>query len=410
MKDSFFSETIAKLAEQFSYLESDPSLWLNPDYSYRTALDNYPLDEISQYISQYIFFAQKWLNSLLEQLTKWENRKDREAFYLLYALSPIELCPIHLKVSEQEYEILNEQYQYLKQLLGFSLSPTKQKLTLLLEQIQQIEHEFEIASLQELTELHHRIPSFTLLVDHSLTICTKSLKHLEWLYDNIEHIDYAVRSGRTQYEQYEIFVEQSQQDLLNTANDYHIENEHVQKWIAEWRTERLTLLQQWLPLIQALLQHEVTQKTVRATLECLAHYQEQIDQFYLKSRLSVYTKFAFTANGSRLEQLEKDSELMEINYKFMQSLQDIIFSLQSDEEKLWISNYSKVWLKHTVQEIEQHKDLLDLDDRIQFKKLYKENFANYLDDAKRYSEALEQRNRSIYNLIFKMRKALNSEK
>lgn len=241
---------------------------------------------------------------------------------------------------------------------------------------------------------------------------------MEWLEQNLTFVQDVVASAEQQREQYLIFVDKYQQDLLKDASDNGIEDEHIQKWLAEWRTERLTLLQQWLPLVKAGLQHELTQETVRSTLACLVNYQEQIDQFYLKSRLDAHTKFAFTANGHRQEQLEKDSELIKLNHQFMQALQTVIFSQSNSREKLWLLNYSEVWQKHIVQEIQvflQNENLLERDDIAQLmmddmRKVQQQSLASCLQDAQHFSEALKQRNKSVNTLMFKMRKALSTEK
>lgn len=412
---------LVEIEQQLAELPEPAQTWLSADFNYRPVLAQYPLTEIAQSVWQYSLSAQHWLNTLLEQLDEWESEHS-DVITTAQSINAVfaEKLQLSSQLNEQECAVLNEQHQYLKQKLNFSLTPTKQKLITLLEQNQQLEQKLEQTDdLQSLAELEqYSRPSFPLLTEHSATLCTKNLASLEWLEQNLTFIQDVVASAEQQREQYLIFVDKYQQDLLKEASDNSIEDEHIQKWLAEWRTERLTLLQQWLPLVKAGLQHELTQETVRSTLACLVNYQEQIDQFYLKSRLGVHTKFAFTANGHRQEQLEKDSELIKLNHQFMQALQTVIFSLSSSREKLWLLNYSEVWQKHIVQEIQvflQNENLLERDDIAQLmmdemRKVQQQSLASCLQDAEHYSEALEQRNKSVNTLIFKMRKALSAEK
>lgn len=412
---------LVEIEQQLAGLPEPAQTWLSADFNYRPVLAQYPLTEIAQSVWQYSQSAQHWLNTLLEQLDEWESEHS-DVITTAQSINAIfaEKLQLSSQLNEQECAVLNEHHQYLKQKLNFSLIPTKQKLIALLEQNQQLEQKLEQTDdLQSLAELEqYSRPSFPLLAEHSATLCTKNLASLEWLEQNLTFIQDVVASAEQQREQYLIFVDKYQQDLLKEASDNSIEDEHIQKWLTEWRTERLTLLQQWLPLVKAGLQHELTQETVRSTLACLVNYQEQIDQFYLKSRLGVHTKFAFTANGHRQEQLEKDSELIKLNHQFMQALQTVIFSLSNSREKLWLLNYSEVWQKHIVQEIQvflQNENLLERDDIAQLmmddmRKVQQQSLASCLQDAERYSEALEQRNKSVNTLIFKMRKALSAEK
>lgn len=412
---------LVEIEQQLAELPEPAQTWLSADFNYRPVLAQYPLTEIAQSVWQYSLSAQHWLNTLLEQLDEWESEHS-DVITTAQSINAVfaEKLQLSSQLNEQECAVLNEQHQYLKQKLNFSLIPTKQKLIALLEQNQQLEQKLEQTDdLQSLAELEqYSRPSFPLLAEHSATLCTKNLASLEWLEQNLTFVQDVVASAEQQREQYLIFVDKYLQDLQKEASDNSIEDEHIQKWLAEWRTERLTLLQQWLPLVKAGLQHELTQETVRSTLACLVNYQEQIDQFYLKSRLGVHTKFAFTANGHRQEQLEKDSELIKLNHQFMQALQTVIFSLSSSREKLWLLNYSEVWQKHIVQEIQvflQNENLLERDDIAQLmmdemRKVQQQSLASCLQDAEHYSEALEQRNKSVNTLIFKMRKALSAEK
>lgn len=412
---------LVEIEQQLAELPEPAQTWLSADFNYRPVLVQYPLTEIAQSVWQYSQSAQHWLNTLLEQLDEWESEHS-DVITTAQSINTIfaEKLQLSSQLNEQECAVLNEQHQYLKQKLNFSLIPTKQKLITLLEQNQQLEQKLEQTDdLQSLAELEqYSRPSFPLLAEHSATLCTKNLASLEWLEQNLTFVQDMVDSAKQQREQYLIFVDKYQQDLLKDASDNGIEDKHIQKWLAEWRTERLTLLQQWLPLVKAGLQHELTQETVRSTLACLVNYQEQIDQFYLKSRLDAHTKFAFTANGHRQEQLEKDSELIKLNHQFMQALQTVIFSQSNSREKLWLLNYSEVWQKHIVQEIQvflQNENLLERDDIAQLmmdemRKVQQQSLASCLQDAEHYSEALEQRNKSVNTLIFKMRKALSAEK
>ena len=77
-----------------------------------------------------------------------------------------------------------------------------------------------------------------------------------------------------------ILLDKYQQDLLQIGMESSIESEEVSKWFAEWRQERLQILQQWQPLIQAGLNNLIPQHTVLDTLQCLEQYQQNLDKFY----------------------------------------------------------------------------------------------------------------------------------
>jgi hypothetical protein len=95
-------------------------------------------------------------------------------------------------------------------------------------------------------------------------------------------------------------------------------------------------------------------------------------------------------------------------------LEKIIFSCQNTAQRIWLVRFSEVWQQGIVQEITEflrNEELLDRSDIAQIiseemRKIEQQNLAACLQDAKSYSQALEQRNKDFSTLMFKMRKAL----
>lgn len=411
---------IITLEQQLAELPPPAQTWLNSEFDYRPVLAQYPLSEIQSSIWQYSLSAQTWLNTLLTQLDEWQTEHHQVMATALELNTQFEhSLPLSPRLNEQEILALNTLHQQLKQRLNFSLEPTKAKLIQLLKQNQEIERTLkQTDDLMALAELEQKKrPSFTLLAEHSATLCTENLKNLEWLEQHLVFITQLVQSAQQQHDDYLILVDKYQQDLTATASDNAVDVEHIEKWLNEWRSERLILVQQWLPLVMAGLNHDLNAETVLATLTCLAHYQTNLDQFYLKERLGIYTKFAFQANGHRQEQLEKDSQLVKLNHDFMNELQTVMFNTSTSREKLWLLQYSEVWQQQLAKEIQtflQQENLIERDDIAQLimddmRKIQQQNLASCLQDAQRYSEALEQRNKDTNTFIFKMRKALTKE-
>lgn len=384
---------------------------------YRYELSKYPLDEISKSVLQYSIYAQVWFSGLLDQFDEWECKhqdiikKADEIKQLIDIEFTFSKC-----ISHDEKSTFKHMNQYLQQYLDISFVSTKDFIFKMLQDHRTLEQALKLTKdLKNLARIEKQErPSFELLVEHSATLCKEKINTFSWFEQNITFIKDILSNFQQQYKSYMLFLDKSLQELFDFAYANAVDEEHAQKWMKEWREERLILLKQWLPLINAGLNKELSTETVLATLQCLQNYQDHIDQFYLKERLGIYTKFAFQVNGHRQEQLEKESQLVKLNHDFMNELQTVIFSTSTSREKLWLLQYSEVWQQQLAQEIQtflQQENLIERDDIAQLvmhnmRKLQQQTLASCLQDAQRYNDALEQRNKETNIFIFKMRKAL----
>ena len=151
------------------------------------------------------------------------------------------------------------------------------------------------------------------------------------------------------------------------------------------------------------------------TLNILHTYKDEVDKFYLNERKNIYQKFAFQAGGDLQEKFETESELYKLTEQFQKSLQDIIFSLPSPEERIFLLKWAEPLLNLQVDEIiifVRDNELKAISQEVlnQFMELRKQNFMAYLSDSKAFGEAVQQRDKESNSLMFRMRKDLMSKK
>ncbi|MDH1857863.1 hypothetical protein N5D44_05835 [Acinetobacter junii] len=406
------------LEQQVSELPESENKF-NADFDYRQELQNYNLTEINTSVWQYALSAQQWFNHLLTQIDSWANNHQHllaNALELNNTLA--KKLPSSTNSNEIEQQFLDARHQTLQQYLNFSLEPLRATLLDLLQQSQKIELNLQnTCSLTALAELETQVrPSFTLLVEHSAILCTQTLKKLEWLEKSLDFVNHIVQSAQQSTENYLILLDKYQSDLKRIGVDNSIEAEYIEQWFSEWRQERLQMLQQWQPLVEAGLNGVISNQTVLDTLECLEQYQQQLDQFYLQKRLGIHTTYAFQSNGHRQEKLEKELKLTELNHQFMQNLEKVIFATENSTQKIWLIRFSEVWQEGIVKEITkflENEKLLERNDITQImseemRQIQQKSLTSCLQDAKNYSQALLQREQDTNTLIFKMRKALQA--
>lgn len=397
--------------------EPTPVNVFTSDFDYRLELNAYDLDAVQNSVWQYSQTSQQWINTLLNRIDEWENQ------HLSLVKNTVELnreldkkLPVSINVTAEEKQLLESQLQHLKQRLDIGLTPLRSNLINLLSESQQLSSNLERTNtLVGLAQIEQQVrPSFTLLAEHSATLCTKTLKEMEWLDQSLDFVKAVVSVLSKSAENYLILVDKYQQDLMQLGLDNSIESEEIAKWFAEWRSERLSLLKQIQPLLDAGLNQILDDQTVLDVLPCIEQYQNELDQFYLQKRLGIHTTYAFQPNGHRQEKLEKEQGLTKLVHQFMQQLEKVIFNTKTTAQKIWLIRFSEVWQQGVVNQITDFlakEQLIERDDVVlimseELRKVQQQNLAACLQDAQSYSEALAQREKDVNTLIFKMRKAL----
>lgn len=387
------------------------------DFDYRLDLKSYDLNAIQNSVWQYSQASQQWINTLLNHIDEWENQNLNLVKNIVELNQELDKkLPVSMNVTAEERQLLESQLQYLKKRLDIGLTPLRSNLINLLSESQQISSNLEQTNtLTGLAQIEQQLrPSFTLLAEHSATLCTKTLKEMEWFDQSLDFVKVVVGVLRKSAADYLILVDKYQQDLMQLGLDNSIESEEIAKWFAEWRSERLSLLKQIQPLLDAGLNKLIDEQTVLDVLPCIEQYQIELDQFYLQKRLGIHTTYAFQPNGHRQEKLEKEQELTKLVHQFMQQLEKVIFNTQTTAQKIWLIRFSEAWQQGVVNQITDFlakEQLIERDDVVlimseELRKVQQQNLAACLQDAQSYSEALAQREKDVNTLIFKMRKAL----
>lgn len=143
----------------------------------------------------------------------------------------------------------------------------------------------------------------------------------------------------------------------------------------------------------------------------LQEYKDGIDKFYLEERKNIHQKFAFQVGGDLQEKFEAESELHKLISKLQSRLQDVVFSLEKSENRLFLLKWAETLLDLQIDEVldfVKYKELskISFDVLTEFANLKRKNFEVYILDSKAYSEELQRREKEYNSLIFKMRKDL----
>lgn len=393
------------------YNEVEKVHHLQDDYiSTHKILNQFNLNEIVNSKVEYYESCQNVLMFLLNHIQVWEN--EHSPF-----LSTIENMndllkkqnPFSQHLNTAEIQILQQQYQDLTQYCDISLTLVKQRLlNFQQEYIQKQSAFYNISDLAGLVEVEQqKLPSFELFVEYCVELYNRAIDKIIRFYEHHEFIQKIITSYTDFRQAYMILLDKQQYDLFRTAEQYAIEKQYSTAWFQEWREQRFIILKQWLVLVEAGFNQTLHTQTVLDVLSCLNEYQQKLDDFYLNKRLDCYLKVSDKPKASILEQFEKESELLELDHRFMEKLQQIIFSLKMNYEQLWLLNYSEVWQNKVIQSVYHYIEQENLplnDEQVQNIMKYKREqeqrtLTHYLLDAQRFNEEAEQRVANTMRLI-----------
>lgn len=373
-------------------------------------LNQFNLNEIGNSKVEYYESCQNVLMFLLNHIQVWEN--EHSPF-----LSTIEnmndllkkQSPFSQHLNTAEIQILQQQYHDLTQYCDISLTLVKQRLlNFQQEYIQKQSAFYNISDLAGLVEVEQqKLPSFELFVEYCVELYNCAIDKIIRFYEHHEFIHKIITSYTDFRQAYMILLDKQQYDLFQTAEQYAIEKQYSTAWFQEWREQRFIILKQWLVLVEAGFNQTLHTQTVLDVLSCLNEYQQKLGDFYLNKRLDCYLKVSDKPKASILEQFEKESELLELDHRFMEKLQQIIFSLKTNHEQLWLLNYSEVWQNKVIQSVYHYIEQENLslnDEKIQHimkdkREQEQRTLAHYLLDAQRFNEETKQRVRNTMRLI-----------
>lgn len=145
--------------------------------------------------------------------------------------------------------------------------------------------------------------------------------------------------------------------------------------------------------------------------QMLEEYRNSVDDFYLHERKGIYQKFAFQAGGDVQEKFEAESRLFALAEEFQRNMQELIFSLDDMEDRLFLLKWAMRFMAVHIDELTQYigeKRLDAISEEVlqQFIALSRQNFAAYISDSKAYGDAMAEREKQYNSLIFRMRKDL----
>lgn len=413
-------ENVEDLKNQLAEIENKtPKLTANFDYL--PLLKKFDTAAIKKSPIKYFKSVLSLSDELLEILDEYENSQSEtigECSKIALKLSAKFIESPHL--SEEENNLLEERQKFLAQRLELGTDEVKFQILAVKAQAEEFFARLEKInrgknSIRELAELENEPrATFEFLVENLANIICDAQKKVDFFVQNKNFVTEIIRQWELWNEDYKTFKTNHFEELKNICRDENIEEADFLKWYADWQNKRFAIEEKFLPLAEFGLRGNLSDDGAIRTLKILQAYKDEVDKFYLHERKNIYQKFAFQAGGDLQEKFETESELYKLTEKLQRDLQEIIFSRENTEERIFLLRWAETLLNIPIDEItdfvkEKNLDAISAEVLTQFSQLKRRNFTAYLADSQAYGEAIKKREKDYNALIFRMRKDLNKK-
>ncbi len=357
-------EKITQLYKQI-YIDkvevSKPKLTAKLDY--KPLLKNYDLSAIAQSPIQYYMAVQNLTDSLLDILQEYEAAQDETiGEFSQMALKLNARYIENPQLTPEENSLLKERQKFLAARLELGLDDVKAQILSVKAQadylearIDKINHEpnsiIELAIVEETPRA-----SFAFLVENLAHIISGAQRKVDFFVQHKNFVAAVINAHESWNDDYRSFKTNLREQLKNICAADGIDEEIYSEWYEDWRGKRFLIEQKFLPLIEFALKGnlisagEENSAAIQA-LNALQTYKNNVANFYLNERKNIYQKFVFQVGGDLQEKFETESELYKLTEKLQRALQEIIFSREKTEERIFLLHWAESLIDVPIDEI-----------------------------------------------------------
>ena len=381
-------------------------------------LAGYNLEEISNSLFRYNAAVKSLADLLIDRLKAYEDSKQS----VLQKFSSITMQAAakyiqNPNLTDAENELLETRQKFFSQAFKLGMDDLKNKILNVKAQIERLElrineinsSENSLAELQTLR--YENRADFKFVMENFLNMIEQEVAKLNFFDKHETTISIIVDAQEKWTNDYKSFKTNLREELSAACREDSVDEEIFSAWYDDWQTKRFAIEERFLPLVEFALKGNLLD-SLDSVLKILGDYRDSVNKFYLHERKNIYQKFVFQAGGDLQEKFETERELYKLAEKFQRDFQEIIFSRDKTEERIFLLSWAEPLLNISIDEISnfiRDKELDAISEEVltQFAELRRQNFTAYIADSKSYSEAVQRREKEFNALIFRMRKELH---
>lgn len=395
--------------------ESKPKL-----FDYKPILAKYDTAAVDKSVIKYFEAVLNVTDELLNVLQGYETVHKKTIAESLNTTLKLKSKYIAIpQLAPEENKLLAERQKFLLQRLNLGTDEVKAQILSVKAQAEDLSARLDEINhsgnfIEGLAEFEAKPrASFEFLVENLARMIRDAQKKVEFFTEHKDLVASVVDSQSVWTDSYKSFKTSLREELSAACREDSVDEEIFSAWYDDWQTKRFAIEQRFLPIVEFALKGNLLD-SLDGVLKILGDYRDSVDKFYLHERKNIYQKFAFQLGGDFQEKFETESELYKLSEKFQRDLQEIIFSSDKTEERIFLLRWAEPLLNISIDEISnfiRDKELDAISEEVltQFAELRRQNFTAYTADSKSYSEAVQRREKEFNALIFRMRKDLNKK-
>ena len=387
-------------------------------FDYKPILAKYDTAAVDKSVIKYFEAVLNITDELLNVLHEYETTHKKTISESLNITLKLRSKYIAIpQLTPEENSLLAERQKFLLQRLNLGTDEVKAQILSVKAQAEELSARLDEINhsgnfIEGLAELEAKPrASFELIVENLARMIRDAQKKVEFFTEHKDLVASVVNSQAAWTDSYKAFKTSLRDELSAACREDSVDEEIFSAWYEDWQKKRFAIEERFLPLVEFALKGNLLD-SLDGVLKILGDYRDSVDKFYLHERKNIYQKFAFTAGGDLQEKFETESELYKLSEKLQRDLQEIIFSLNKTEERIFLLRWAEPLLNISIDEISnfiRDKELDAISEEVltQFAELRRQNFTAYIADSKSYGEAVQRREKEFNALIFRMRKELH---
>jgi hypothetical protein len=396
------------------------------NYQELLAFNNFSCQDIDKSPIRFIHETMRWSDLLQEKVMEYQIRQHKvisEGNANTFALS--RKYKDDKKLSGAENQLIASRQKFMFERLNLDMNiPMANLASMKLQCLDEKKKLFALnADSNGLVKLglfgSEPRACFDLVAENSATMLTDVLLRIEFYEENEPLIKALLHAESEWAKDFKASKSVSKEKLKLECEEDEIDEQLWQSWFSEWCDKRWAIEKCLQPLIEkglegAFVKHnlDIQEPLVIKLVELLTTYRNKVDQFYLSDRKSVHQKFAFQTGGELQEKFEAESELYKHTISFQTKLHNMVFGLESIEERLWLFHWGDALVDMAIDSVldfirDKELDVISQAVINDFTQLRLQNYATFINDAAAHAEISAKWDKEYNTLMFKMRKELS---
>ncbi len=399
-----------------NFLRSNTNKQLT-DASIDSLLTGYNTKSINKSTLEYHKYTTQWIETLISLSSEFEKKNNELLSSSNNMLLLLQNTKTIRELNDGESLYLQKNSNDLKTAFDLDMKSTISYLINVKDEIKQASKDiFSITdeantydSINEIiTSCNYNFKAFA---QYTFRLFTDQKEKFENYSLHHEYIEKVLALRNNLLADYDLFVGKKIPDFKAHCEDEMVDTETSDSWIKDWREARFLFVSKLLDLITTF--DVLPTETILDLYATSTPHIENLNDFYEGDVVNIHQK---PDSSELLEKYTIEIERLKLTNQYQRDLERIVFSLETNEQKLSLINWTKPWTSHSINEI---INLIQTGDKLKlttafshsldrFVDLSHTTLERFIDDISAYETERKNQEKLFNSLVHKMSKELRT--